>query len=108
MKILHLTLKKKWFDMILSGEKKEEYRELKMYWANRLMTGFPSTFGYIEKLNPDFKEFDIIEFKNGYNKNSPKIWVKCNGIKIGSPKPEWSGDFTNECFIISLGHIIAQ
>ena len=28
MKILHLTLNKKWFDMILLGEKKEEYREI--------------------------------------------------------------------------------
>jgi len=28
---LHLTLKKNWFDLILSGEKKEEYREIKPY-----------------------------------------------------------------------------
>ena len=33
MRVLHLTLKKKWFDMILSGEKKEEYREIKSYWC---------------------------------------------------------------------------
>ena len=33
-KILHLTLKKKWFDMIASGEKKEEYREMTcLTWA---------------------------------------------------------------------------
>lgn len=36
-KTLHITLKKKWFDMILSGEKKEEYREIKEYWINRLI-----------------------------------------------------------------------
>lgn len=36
MKILHLTLTKKWFDMILSGEKKEEYREITKYWKVRL------------------------------------------------------------------------
>ena len=28
MKTLHLVLKSKWYDMIASGEKKEEYREL--------------------------------------------------------------------------------
>lgn len=28
---LHLTLKKNWFDLILSEEKKEEYREIKHY-----------------------------------------------------------------------------
>ena len=27
--MLILPIKKKWFDMILSGEKKEEYREIK-------------------------------------------------------------------------------
>ena len=28
-RILRLVVKKKWFDMIASGDKKEEYRELK-------------------------------------------------------------------------------
>lgn len=37
MKVLHLTLKKKWFDMIESGEKKEEYREIKPYWIRKLV-----------------------------------------------------------------------
>jgi len=36
MEILHLNLKKKWFDMIASGEKKEEYREMKKYWIKRM------------------------------------------------------------------------
>ena len=36
MKILHLTLKKQWFEKILSGEKKEEFREIKEYWNKRL------------------------------------------------------------------------
>ena len=30
-RILHLTLKKQWFDMISEGVKKEEYREIKEY-----------------------------------------------------------------------------
>ena len=29
MKTITLSLKRKWFDMIKSGEKKEEYREVK-------------------------------------------------------------------------------
>lgn len=32
-RILYLSVKKKWFDMIVSGEKKEEYREHKLYWV---------------------------------------------------------------------------
>lgn len=34
--MLILPIKRKWFDMILSGEKKEEYRELKTYYHKRL------------------------------------------------------------------------
>lgn len=29
-KTLHLVLKSQWYDMIASGEKKEEYREIKL------------------------------------------------------------------------------
>ena len=40
--MLTLPIKRKWFDMILSGEKKEEYREIKPYYESRL----PVHFGY--------------------------------------------------------------
>lgn len=33
---LKLTLKKKWYEMIESGEKTAEYRELKDYWCTRI------------------------------------------------------------------------
>lgn len=38
MATLYLSLKKKWFDKIKSGEKLEEYRDgsKSFYWANRL------------------------------------------------------------------------
>ena len=35
-----LTLKKEWFYMILSGEKTEEYREIKPYWEKRFTNYF--------------------------------------------------------------------
>ena len=34
MKILDLPLKAKWYEMIESGNKKEEYREIKKYWIS--------------------------------------------------------------------------
>lgn len=40
--MLILPIKKKWYDMILSGEKTEEYREIKPYYDNRL----PKEFGF--------------------------------------------------------------
>ena len=36
-KVLNLVVAKKWFDMIASGEKNEEYRVIKAYWINRLV-----------------------------------------------------------------------
>ena len=36
MKTLTLVIKQKWFDLIMSGEKTSEYRELTPYNANRL------------------------------------------------------------------------
>lgn len=38
--MLTLPIKKKWFDMIVSGEKKEEYREIKPYYDSRFMDAF--------------------------------------------------------------------
>jgi len=64
-KILHLNVKKEWFDKIKSGEKKCEYREFKDYWITRLLNdkGLP-------------KKFDLIIFKNGYKKDSEKLIFK--------------------------------
>ena len=36
-KVLTLTVSKQWFDMIVTGEKTEEYRKIKPYWASRLV-----------------------------------------------------------------------
>ena len=36
MKNLQLSLKTKWFEMTKAGIKKEDYREITPYWANRL------------------------------------------------------------------------
>lgn len=37
-KVLNLVVSKKWFNMIVSGAKNEEYREIKPYWIRRLTT----------------------------------------------------------------------
>lgn len=60
MKYLHLTLKKNWFDLILSGEKKEEYREIKPYWEKRLIG----------------KTYDKVIFRNGYATNALQFTIK--------------------------------
>lgn len=48
-KVLTLTISKKWFDMILSGEKTEEYLEIKPYWIKRLTTNCEVVYDVAEK-----------------------------------------------------------
>lgn len=89
-KILHLTLKgDPWFHMIASGEKKEEYREIKPYWEKRL----------------DGREYDTVKFRWGYRKDSPVMYVEYKGVeKGGQGVPKWGWD--SECYRIKLGKII--
>lgn len=114
MKILHLTLKKKWFDMIASGEKKEEYREVKPYWINRLTWheyhGLPTiqTIHALSNHDTMRRDFDAIEFKNGYGKNSPKMLIELEHIYYGYPSnPKWlDGNPDNWYFVLKLGKIL--
>jgi hypothetical protein len=104
IKLLHLTLKKKWFDMIASGEKKEEYREIKPYWSRRLLSNYNS-IGH-SRFEPEFKDFNVIVFKNGYGKNAPVLFVEFKGVDIGEAVPEWSDNWAGDVFKIKLGNII--
>jgi hypothetical protein len=111
MKTLHLTLKKKWFDMIASGEKKEEYREIKSFWAVRLANAHVGLIGgdFMDKhkvIAWTFKQFDTVRFTNGYARHSPKIEVECLGISIAIGIEEWGAKPNKEYFVIKLGEII--
>lgn len=94
-KILTLTVSKEWFEMIVAGEKKEEYREIKPYWASRLINQqaesgevlFDEFGGYCRAIgNPEYKPFTHVLFINGYRKDSPKVEKKIESITIGKPK----------------------
>lgn len=91
MKILHLTLKKQWFEMIASGEKKEEYRDIKDYWRKRLFD----------------KKYDAISFRNGYSKNAPKMLVEYKELIGGIGKAEWGAPDATPVYILKLGAILS-
>jgi hypothetical protein len=110
MKILHLTLKKKYFDMIASGVKKEEYRELKPYWVKRLAHEFKGHIGgdFMDRhavISYTFKDFDAVRFTNGYSKNAPSMLIGFEDIDIRTGKPEWGAVEGEKYFVISLGKI---
>ena len=105
--MLILPIKKKWFDMILSGEKKEEYREFKPYYKGR----FFSLFDIIDEcdgslINP-FEEKPVREimFRNGYSKNSPSFIAKCT-LSIGEGKEEWGAEKGKQYFILTVQEIL--
>ena len=102
MKILHLTLKKKWFDMIASGEKKEEYREYKHYWSRRLWTRDE----FIGLDGGYFNKYDIVRFRNGYAKDAPTIDVEWKGIKVTKGREEWGAVPNEVYFVIKLGKVL--
>lgn len=93
---LFLPLKAKWYDMIESGEKTEEYREIKNYWADRLHS---TALQDIAK-GEFFKKFDTVTFSFGYTKR--RMIFECKGIVEGKGKPEW-GAPEEDVYIIKLG-----
>lgn len=117
MKTLHLNLKKKWFDMILSGEKTEEYREIKIYWIIRLVSAIfidEIHFNHWRENLPQHitlqhvvNNFDTITFKNGYQKNAPEMVVEFKGIDIGEAYAAWSDNWQGDVFRIKLGEILS-
>ena len=103
--MLILPIKKKWFDMIASGEKKEEYREIKPYWSKRfgnILLGYSLESVKIE-LYKNIK-FSII-FRNGYKKDSPQIKCKCK-LKVGQGKEEWGAEPGKEYYVLEILEVL--
>jgi hypothetical protein len=75
MSNLSLVLKHKWYDLIESGEKTSEYRDIKPYWDKRLA-----------------KHYDTVTFQRGYTSTKLKFEIISISITnqptdLGSDKP---------------------
>lgn len=111
MKTLTLSLKKKWFDKIKSGEKLEEYREITDYYRKRFFDGWDSVqaggFWWYNKTFekfPIYKFFDRLVFTLGYPKaddTERRLEFKNPKIKIGEGRPEWGAEPGKQYFVIS-------
>ena len=126
-KVLKLVVSKQWFDMIASGEKTEEYRIIKDYWAKRLLLVRSELEDPFSKLDKDLSEkwdsistemakycfnspyyktvpFTHVLFINGYRKDSPRIEKEIESITIGKPKKGLCPDkwLDTEFFIIKF------
>ncbi len=123
MKILNLVLKAKWYDLIESGVKLEEYREIKEYWLRRFCwhrhlfaecipseTICPGTDCSCEEcfrdsrcVNGDFKFYPYTHVRFSYGYTSRTMTFEIKDIRIGIGNPEW-GAPDKEVFIIELGN----
>ena len=120
-KILTLTVSKEWFDMIVAGEKTEEYREIKPYWVARLLQNNSNIVDvrnlasalagrtdllkkYIDAQRIVLKQYTHVLFINGYRKDSPRIEKEIVSITIGKPKRGLCPDkwFDTEFFVIKF------
>ena len=73
--ILSLVLKGKWYDMIASGEKREEYRAPTLYWRKRFHR-------WDKKVSADV--CPVVEFRRGYAKDAPRMAFWCLGCETAS------------------------
>lgn len=76
--ILHLVLKKKWYDMIASGEKTEEYRDDTPFWSPRIWNWWECS-----------GKTKVVAFQRGYRK--PSMWFVVDGLGQCdySSNPDW-------------------
>ena len=98
---------------IVYGEKTEEYREIKPYWASRLVNQkaesgevlFDEFGGYFRVLGePEYKPFTHVLFYAGYAKDRQVVEKKIESISIGKPQKgmcpeEW---LNKDVFIIKF------
>lgn len=88
--------------MIISGEKKEEYREVKEFYIKRLY----NLYGTDSESH--FKHYDVIRFHRGQGDRKTML-VEFKGIHIGYGKhPEWGAPPDKPVFIIELGDVIEK
>ncbi len=93
--ILHLVLKKKWYDMIASGEKREEYREVKDYYRTRISN-------FIRRRNGKNVKKLIVGFSCGRRKADLYMTVIGLNIYPNCLHPEW-GEPKCDHWVICLG-----
>lgn len=109
LKMLILPIKQKWFDMILHGGKKEEYREIKPYWDKRILKALGCDTMPEEKAKESLRTKEQNQgirvcFRNGYGKNAPMFYATCS-VSIKTGKAEWGAEPGTEYYVIGIKDI---
>lgn len=104
--LLNLTIKRRWFDMIESGEKREEYRGE----DNRQVNTARERIAHIA--HDDEPAACTMVLRNGYSMGSPALAVRVYGIMLrngnDSIHPEWGEPTDRMHFVIMLGDVLVR
>lgn len=99
--MLVLPIKKIWLDMILSKEKKEEYRDKSPYYMARfksIFDMFPNS--YI----PTGLDKQRIILRNGYSRKSPSCIITAS-LDIKTGRPEWGAEEGKEYYVLRIYNV---
>ncbi len=104
-----LTLKRKWFDMILSGVKTDEYREMKPYWEKRFINYFGRYYDFSQDVTQLVWNNQIknIVFRNGYGNDKPQFTAECT-ISEGYGKEEWGAEKDKKYYVLKIHRIFEE
>lgn len=123
---IHLVLKHKWYDMIESGEKPEEYRDFTPYWCKRFFS-YRRDDGVCVPLRLKYKDLhdyqtqvyqlasdgklavtpQVVIFQRAYPKNPPRMRFGIAEVNLGPcGKKEWGGDPGKWYIIVKIGERI--
>ena len=85
--MITLPIIKRWYDMILSGEKDEEYRDLSPHYKSI----------FYKYLRTPVR----VRFRNGYRADSPSF-ERTVIPRIGHGKPEWGAEPGESYFVLKI------
>ena len=110
---LDLVLKYKWYDMIVNGIKREEYREIKPYWTKRIKCRCSSCHVKVDVKNclvdcdelmyPKrvYSNIKFVRFHRGYSSTTTAFAVL--DVFIDTGNPEWGAEAGKLYYVIRLG-----
>lgn len=91
-----LPIKKQWFDMIASGVKKEEYRDIKPYYTSRFMS-----IGLLDKMSRPTNSNVWVMFRNGYSKSSPTLKALCR-LDVKQGNTAWGAEPDTTYYVLII------
>ena len=109
--MLTLPIRRKWFDMILTGEKKEEYREVKPYYTARfrkfltLCPNMPDET--VEKIYRALAGKGGLPYpggltlRNGYGAGDAALIIR-GKLMIRTGRPEWGAEEGKEYYVLTI------